>query len=105
MGFVNRRVDLTLFFITTGSSFSRRLRGKSMYHMARGYDESSRLVSEPSIPSSSAPNLTVDFEPPPVEVRPSVYGSLDNTVTTVSNSETEPLLDLAVDKPTEDPKV
>lgn len=75
-----------------------------MYHMARGYDESSRLVSEP-VPSSSAPNLTVDLEPPTVEVRPSVYGSLDNTAAISTNSETEPLLDLHRDEPIYDPKV
>ncbi|KAF9409332.1 hypothetical protein HW555_011276 [Spodoptera exigua] len=90
---------------TIGSSFSRRLRGKSMYQMARGYDESSRLVSEQAIPSSSAPNLTVDTEPPAVEVRPSVYGSLDNTMSAIStNSETQPLLDYD-EQNQNDPKV
>lgn len=76
--------------------------------MARGYDESSRLMSEQPIPSSSAPNLTVgveDLEPPAVEVRPSAYGSLENTVSAMStNSETEPLLDLD-DHTKHDPKV
>lgn len=74
-----------------------------MYHMARGYDESSRLVNEP-VPSSSAPNLSVDIEPPPVEIRPSVYGSLDNTVAGISTiSGTEPLLSINEDN--DDPKV
>lgn len=76
-----------------------------MYQMARGYDESSRLVSEQAIPSSSAPNLTVDTETPAVEVRPSVYGSLDNTVSAIStNSETQPLLDYD-EQNQNDPKV
>lgn len=62
-----------------------------MYHMARGYDESSRLVhSEQPVPSSSAPNLTVD--PPPVQIRPSTYGSIGNASISTSD-ETEPLLD------------
>lgn len=97
--------DISEHLGVVGSSFSRRLRGKSMYHMARGYDESTRLMSEQPIPSSSAPNLSVDMEPPPVEVRPSAYGSIDNTVTAVSmNSETEPLLDID-NKTKDDPKV
>ena len=76
-----------------------------MYHMARGYDESTRLMSEQPIPSSSAPNLTVDLEPPPVEVRPSAYGSLESTAAAIStNSETEPLLDFS-DQAKDDPKV
>lgn len=69
-----------------------------MYHMARGYDESSRLVAEVPVPSSSAPNLTV--EPPPVQVRPSTYGSIG--VVSTASDETEPLIDDA--RPT-DPKV
>lgn len=74
--------------------------------MTRGYDESSRLMSDDSIPSSSAPNLTV-VEAPEVEIRSSVYGSIDNTVNTVlSNSDTEPLLDLIDgNKSKDDPKV
>lgn len=79
--------DISEHLGVVGSSFSRRLRGKSMYHMARGYDESSRLVNEPT--SSSAPNLTV--EEPAVDVRPTVYGSVDTTVT-ASASDSEPLL-------------
>ncbi|KAF9822839.1 hypothetical protein SFRURICE_000908 [Spodoptera frugiperda] len=97
--------DISEHLGVVGSSFSRRLRGKSMYQMARGYDESSRLVSEQAIPSSSAPNLTVDTETPAVEVRPSVYGSLDNTVSAIStNSETQPLLDYD-EQNQNDPKV
>ncbi|XP_046978806.1 transmembrane protein 184C [Vanessa cardui] len=84
--------DISEHLGVVGSSFSRRLRGKSMYHMARGYDESSRLVGEP-VPSSSAPNLTIEAtEPPPVEVRPSVYGSIENTMGGSISSETEPLI-------------
>ncbi|CAK1551965.1 unnamed protein product [Leptosia nina] len=96
--------DISEHLGVVGSSFSRRLRGKSMYHMTRGCDESSRLVNE-QVPSSSAPALTVEAtEPPSVEVRPSVYGSLDNTMATSSmNSETDPLLDMSDDKT--DPKV
>ncbi|XP_023938212.1 transmembrane protein 184C [Bicyclus anynana] len=96
--------DISEHLGVVGSSFSRRLRGKSMYHMARGYDESTRLVTEPA-PSSSAPNLTIEpTEPPSVEIRPSVYGSLENTMTSASmNSETEPLLDHSEE--TSDPKV
>lgn len=85
--------DISEHLGVVGSSFSRRLRGKSMYHMTRGYDESSRLMGEP-VPSSSAPNLTTETETPSVEVRPSAYGSLENTVTNMSmTSETDPLLD------------
>ncbi|XP_050362628.1 transmembrane protein 184C [Nymphalis io] len=84
--------DISEHLGVVGSSFSRRLRGKSMYHMARGYDESSRLVGEP-VPSSSAPNLTIEAtEPPSVEVRPSVYGSIENTKGGSISSETEPLI-------------
>ncbi|XP_063530189.1 transmembrane protein 184C [Cydia strobilella] len=79
--------DISEHLGVVGSSFSRRLRGKSMYHLTRGYDESSRLVNEPT--SSSAPNLTV--EEPAVDIRPSVYGSVDTTVT-ASASDSEPLL-------------
>lgn len=71
-----------------------------MYHMARGYDESSRLVSEPT--SSSAPNLTVE-EPSAIDIRPSTYGSVDTTVT-ASASDTEPLLD-SMERSNRDPKV
>ncbi|KAI8440444.1 hypothetical protein MSG28_001744 [Choristoneura fumiferana] len=91
--------DISEHLGVVGSSFSRRLRGKSMYHMARGYDESSRLVSEPT--SSSAPNLTVDE--PSIDVRPSTYGSVDTTVT-ASASDTEPLLD-SMERSNRDPKV
>lgn len=87
---VDNSIINILYFTFTGSSFSRRLRGKSMYHMTRGYDESSRLMGEP-VPSSSAPNLTTETETPSVEVRPSAYGSLENTVTNMSM--TDPLLD------------
>ena len=62
-----------------------------MYHMARGYDESSRLVNEP-VPSSSAPNLTIETTDPAVEVRPTLYGSIENTVAGSLNSEIEPLI-------------
>ncbi|XP_013175452.1 PREDICTED: transmembrane protein 184C [Papilio xuthus] len=97
--------DITEHLGVVGSTFSRRLRGKSMYHMARGYDESSRLVTEP-VPSSSAPNLTMDTEPPNVDIRSTTYGSIENTVTTGSlNSETEPLLDITEDTNRIDPKV
>lgn len=87
-----------------GSSFSRRLRGKSMYHMTRGCDESSRLVSEPATTSSSVPNLTLEAELPPVEVRPTTYGSIENTLS--GSSETEPLISAADDREsiTHDPK-
>lgn len=68
--------------------------------MARGCDESSRLVSEPT-PSSSAPNLTIETTEPTVEVRPTTYGSIENTVSGSMNSELEPLIDS--DK--NDPKV
>ncbi|XP_045459527.1 transmembrane protein 184C [Melitaea cinxia] len=85
--------DISEHLGVVGSSFSRRLRGKSMYHMARGCDESSRLVGEP-VSSSSAPNLTVEAtEPPSVEVRPTIYGSIENTMTSPMNPETEPLID------------
>lgn len=60
-----------------------------MYHMTRGYDESSRLVSEQPVPSSSAPNLTI--ETPTVETRPTVYGSIENQAVSM-NSETDPLI-------------
>lgn len=74
-----------------------------MYHMTRGCDESSRLMSEP-VASSSAPNLTVDLDTPSVEVRPTTYGSIE---TTVMSSDTEPLLNDTEDlNPTnENPKV
>ncbi|CAG9563279.1 unnamed protein product [Danaus chrysippus] len=82
--------DISEHLGVVGSSFSRRWRGKSMYHMARGYDESSRL-NEPT--ASSAPNISVESVEPTVEVRTSVYGSLENTMTTGSlTSETEPLI-------------
>lgn len=62
-----------------------------MYHLTRGCDESSRLVSEPAT-SSSVPNLTTtEEELPPVEVRPTTYGSID-TFATSTNSENEPLI-------------
>ncbi|XP_045491984.1 transmembrane protein 184C [Colias croceus] len=98
--------DISEHLGVVGSSFSRRLRGKTQYHMTRGYDESSRLVTEQDA-SSSAPDLTVEAtEPPSVEVRPSVYGSLENTIATGSlNSETDPLLDISDDNKTPDPKV
>lgn len=73
-----------------------------MYHMARGYDESSRLVSEP-VPSSSAPNLTMDTETPNVDIRSTTYGSIENTTTGSLNSESEPLLDIT--DTNQDPKV
>lgn len=61
-----------------------------MYHMARGSDENTRLVTEPAT-STSAPNLTVE-PPPDVEIRPT-YGSIDSTLSIAStNSDTEPLL-------------
>ncbi|KOB72548.1 Uncharacterized protein OBRU01_10139 [Operophtera brumata] len=94
-----RPMTTVISVISSGSSFSRRLRGKSMYHMARGYDESSRLVSEQPLPSSSAPNLTVDE--PAVEVRPSAYGSIESTAVS-TNSETEPLI---ADERPNDPRV
>lgn len=77
-----------------------------MYHMTRGYDESSRLVSEP-VPSSSAPNLVLDTEPPNVDIRSTTYGSIENTVTTGSlNSETDPLIDISDESNyKQDPKV
>lgn len=67
-----------------------------MYHMTRGYDENSRLMSEEAPTSSSAPAQVFE-EPeaivPPVEVRPTTYGSVDTTVTIGStNSETDPLV-------------
>jgi hypothetical protein len=62
-----------------------------MYHLARGYDESSRLVNEP-VASSSAPNFTTEIESPVVEIRPATYGSIETTVTGSTNSETEPLI-------------
>lgn len=96
--------DISEHLGVVGSSFSRRLRGKTMYHMTRGYDESSRLVSDP-VASSSAPNLTSDDDIPPVDVRPSVYGSLDIAVNALSNSETEPLLDASEGEPKENPRV
>ncbi|XP_026491371.1 transmembrane protein 184C [Vanessa tameamea] len=96
--------DISEHLGVVGSSFSRRLRGKSMYHMARGCDESSRLVGEP-VPSSSAPNLTIEAtEPPSVEVRPSVYGSIENTMGGSITSETEPLINTN-DSNNIDPKV
>ncbi|XP_047526442.1 transmembrane protein 184C [Vanessa atalanta] len=96
--------DISEHLGVVGSSFSRRLRGKSMYHMARGCDESSRLVGEP-VPSSSAPNLTIEAtEPPSVEVRPSVYGSIENTMGGSITSEIEPLINTN-DSNNIDPKV
>ncbi|XP_013185709.1 transmembrane protein 184C [Amyelois transitella] len=79
--------DISEHLGVVGSTFSRRLRGKSMYHMARGADESSRLMSEP-VASSSAPSLTIDPDPN-VEIRPTTYGSID---TTLVNSDAEPLI-------------
>ncbi|XP_059061904.1 transmembrane protein 184C [Achroia grisella] len=98
--------DISEHLGVVGSSFSRRLRGKSMYHMARGYDESSRLVSEEAA-SSSAPNLSVNAEPPPVEVRPTTYGSIHTSLTADStNSESEPLLHVSDEQLSDDnPKV
>ncbi|XP_011568372.2 transmembrane protein 184C [Plutella xylostella] len=98
--------DISEHLGVVGSSFSRRLRGKSMYTMARGYDESSRLMSDPVAPSTSAPPLTVDVEPPP-DPRATTYGSIDTTMTTGStNSDTEPLIDMSEDRPLpkDDPK-
>ncbi|KAL0884110.1 hypothetical protein ABMA27_016129 [Loxostege sticticalis] len=96
--------DISEHLGVVGSSFSRRLRGKSMYHMTRGCDESSRLVSEPATTSSSVPNLTLEAELPPVEVRPTTYGSIENTLS--GSSETEPLISAADDREsiTHDPK-
>ncbi|VVC91698.1 transmembrane protein 184C [Leptidea sinapis] len=95
--------DISDHIGVVGSSFSRRLRGKSMYHMARGYDESSRLVNEQGPTNSTSDSIVEATEPPPVEVRTSAYGSLENTITTASmNSETEPLIS---DDSSSDPKV
>lgn len=77
-----------------------------MYHMARGYDESSRLMSDHASTSSSAPNLTVNVDPQqPVDARPTVYGSMETAVAT--SSDTEPLIDLKDDRATsrDNPKV
>lgn len=68
-----------------------------MYHLTRGCDESSRLVADP-VASSSVPNLTTtEEELPPVEVRPTTYGSIDTFSTSV-NPETEPLIGPSDDK-------
>lgn len=75
-----------------------------MYHMTRGYDESSRLVTEP-VASSSAPNLISEDDIPPVDIRPSVYGSLDNSVNALSNAETDPLLTESEIEPKGNPRV
>lgn len=41
--------DLGFFFLSfTGSSISRRIRGRSMYQMPRGDDEYSSLMARPS---------------------------------------------------------
>ncbi|CAG9792136.1 unnamed protein product [Diatraea saccharalis] len=93
--------DISEHLGVVGSSFSRRLRGKYMYHMPRGYDESSRLVTEP-VPSSSTPNATEEADASPVEIRPTTYGSIE---TTVSNSDTEPLMGDRHDSIEIDPKV
>lgn len=71
-----------------------------MYHMARGYDESSRLMSDKASTSTSAPNLTVSVDPPNTDTRPTVYGSIETAGPT--NSDTEPLIDIADDERRQD---
>ncbi|KAL4703312.1 hypothetical protein ACJJTC_006675 [Scirpophaga incertulas] len=83
--------DISEHLGVVGSSFSRRLRGKSMYHMTRGCDESSRLVND-SVSSSSVPNLSVEAEMPAVETRPTTYGTLESAVQGSTNSDTVPFI-------------
>ncbi|KAJ2950459.1 hypothetical protein O0L34_g8702 [Tuta absoluta] len=96
--------DISEHLGVVGSSFSRRLRGKSMYHMTRGYDESSRLVTDQPAAFSAPPlahtHAEIEDEPPRVEMRPSTYGSVDSTATLGStNSDTDPLISKDDDHP------
>lgn len=86
--------DITEHLGVVGSSFSRRFRGKSMYHMARGYDESSRLVDNMPT-SSSAPALVVNADCP--EQRPTTYGSIETPCP--DSTDTEPLIGSSTDNP------
>lgn len=95
MLYILREIRYITFYHTVfsllGNSVSRRLRGKTMYHMAKGTDESSRLVSDAG-PSNRATSINcegneeiihqINVENPNVS-----YGSTENT------RPTQPLLD------------